>query len=76
MPLLLLQTRLHAIKACRPLYTGTQSISISVLFKLDSKTHDTNSVHTLIPHNDTAEDLATVQVHYDKVYIRGNKAAI
>ena len=76
MPLLLLQVQLHAIKAYRLLYTGTHSISTLVLFKLDSKTRDTSSVHISILWCDTAVDLATVQVPYDEAYIPGSKAII
>ena len=64
------------VKAFKPLYTETHSISISVLFKLDSRIRDTSSIHTLTLWHDTAEDLATVQVHCDETYIQGSKAII
>ena len=54
--------------------TEIQSISTSVLFELDSKTHDTSSALTSILWHDTVEGLATVQAHYDEAYIQGSKA--
>ena len=76
MPLLLPQIQSCVIKAFRLLSTGTPSISTLVLFESDSKTHDTSSIHTSILLNDTAEDLATVQVHYNEAYILGSKVVI
>ena len=75
-PLLLHRIRTHAVKAFRLPYTGIPSTSTSVLFESDSKIQDTSSAHTSILWPDTAEDLATVQVHYDEAYILGSKVII
>ena len=75
-PLLLSRTRIQTTRAYRRPSIGIPSISISVPFESDSKTHDTSSVHTLTQCSDTAEDLATVQVYYDEAYILGSKATI
>ena len=75
MPLLLLRIQTHIIKAYRLLYTGILSTNTSVLFELDSKTHDTSSIYTSIQWPDTAKDPAIAVAHYDEACILGNKSS-
>ena len=69
MLLLLHLSRLHINKAFKPPFIGTQSLSSSELYELDSKTLDTSSVYILILSSDMKKAPVLVKVHNDKAYI-------